>query len=654
MKFETTPRMCTYLLFFGVGDWEYIEKKTDEFVHRVVTTPGKTQYGEYALDFGLKCIEYGEKYTGVKYPMAKMDQIAVPDFAFGAMENYGAITYRENLLLVYPGITSSAGLERIAEVIAHETAHQWFGNLVSPEDWKYIWLNESFATLFGYEIADFYHPEWQIWEGFLAGETNGAFERDSLIETFPIELPGGDYVVKINPATAPIIYNKGASILQMVRGYLGIEKFKKGIHLFLTKHQFDTANSDDYWSAFEEATGDPISKIMKSWVHQPGYPVVEVKREGDKIKVNQRRFTFLPHDNDQVWMIPLTIACYSENEEPKVLHEIMEERSLEISIPQGTKVVKLNHEQAGFYRVKYEKKELEKLGELVSKKKLPLKDRFGLVSDMYSFLRSGDYSIDDYLGFLKYYENEDEYLPLTEINGSLVHAHDVIESRREEIRSIGRTIFGKVLKKIGYEPVEGEPHKIANLRGSLLWSAFYFGDEDVKNFALAKFEDKKEGKEVHPDILRIIMRIAAAVNADSYSWFIDKIESPDAAETEKINSLVAIASITDKEVLRKVLNYTLEKVPYKNKIYPIMVIGRNLAIVDEIWSWYQENLSTLEKMHPMHYEQVIIGVVSLGGLGREDEVRDFFTTYMEEKPQTADTIKMTLERLEINSRLRNS
>ncbi|MHA1332090.1 MAG: M1 family metallopeptidase, partial [Candidatus Hodarchaeales archaeon] len=425
VKFETTPKMCTYLLFFGVGDWEYIEKKSDNFVHRVVTTAGKTQYGEYALDFGLKCIEYGEKYTGVKYPISKMDQIAVPDFAFGAMENYGAITYRENLLLVYPGITSSAGLERIAEVIAHETAHQWFGNLVSPEDWKYIWLNESFATLFGFEIADFYHPEWQIWEEFLGGVTNGAFERDSLIETFPIELPGGDYIAKINPATAPIIYNKGASILQMVRGYLGVEKFKKGIHAFLTKHQFSTANSDDYWSAFEEATGDPIRKIMKSWVYQPGYPVVEVKRAGDKIKINQKRFTFLPHDNNQVWMIPLTIACYSGTGEPTIIHEIMEEETLEVSIPKDTKVFKVNYEQAGFYRVKYDKEELEKLGELISKKQLSVKDRFGLINDMYAFLRSGDYSIDDFLQFLKYYEDEDEYLPLVDMNVSLIHAYDV-------------------------------------------------------------------------------------------------------------------------------------------------------------------------------------------------------------------------------------
>ncbi|PWI46672.1 hypothetical protein CEE45_15710 [Candidatus Heimdallarchaeota archaeon B3_Heim] len=254
IKFKTTPKMSSYLLFFGIGDFEYLEASSEAIRYRIATTPGKTQFADYALDFGRKSIEFGEKYTGIKFPIDKLDQIAVPDFAFGAMENYAAITYRENILLVYPGITSKAGIERIAEVIAHEVAHQWFGNLVSPVDWKYIWLNESFATLFGYAIADYYHPEWQIWEGFLAGEVDSAFERDSLLETFPIELPGKGENTKITAATAPIIYSKGGAILQMIQGYLGEDKFKKGIQYFLNNHKFECVESSAYWQGIEEAT----------------------------------------------------------------------------------------------------------------------------------------------------------------------------------------------------------------------------------------------------------------------------------------------------------------------------------------------------------------------------------------------------------------
>ena len=313
IKFKTTPKMSSYLLFFGIGDFEYIESSSDSIRYRIATTPGKTQYAQYALDFGRKSVEYGEEYTGIKFPIDKMDQIAVSDFAFGAMENYAAITYRENLLLVYPGITSKAGLERIAEVIAHEVAHQWFGNLVSPLDWKYIWLNESFATLFGYAIADHYHPEWEIWEGFLAGDVDSAFERDSLIETFPIELPG-DKKIKITAANAPIIYSKGGAILQMIQGYLGEEKFKKGINHFLDGHQFECAESTAYWKGIEEATGSPIAEMMETWVYQPGYPIIEAMRSGNQVILSQRRFSFLPNDSTDTWMIPLTVSFYRETE----------------------------------------------------------------------------------------------------------------------------------------------------------------------------------------------------------------------------------------------------------------------------------------------------------------------------------------------------
>ncbi|MHA2330225.1 MAG: M1 family metallopeptidase, partial [Candidatus Hodarchaeales archaeon] len=355
IKFKTTPKMSSYLLFFGIGEFEYLESSSEAIRYRIATTPGKTRYAEYALDFGRKSIEFGEKYTGIPFPIDKLDQIAVPDFAFGAMENYAAITYRENILLVYPGITSKAGIERIAEVIAHEVAHQWFGNLVSPANWKYIWLNESFATLFGYAIADHYHPEWAIWETFLVDDVDSAFERDSLIETFPIELPGKDEVTKITAATAPIIYSKGGAILQMIQGYLGEEKFKKGIQYFLNKHKFECVESSAYWQGIENATGEPISDMMKTWIYQSGYPLLTVRKSGNHLSIEQSRFSYLPNSSENLWMIPLTITFYKEARLIETQRLVFNEKSMTISLPEGVTAYKLNFEQSGFYRVKYEK-----------------------------------------------------------------------------------------------------------------------------------------------------------------------------------------------------------------------------------------------------------------------------------------------------------
>ena len=220
--FEPSPKMSTYLVFFGMGAFEQAQSLEDHRV-RVVHLPGLAQTTGLGLDFGRQALVYCETYYDIAYPMNKMDLIAVPDFAFGAMENWGAITFRENLLLHFADLTSKAGVQRICEVIAHEIAHQWFGNLVTPEDWKYLWLNESFATYFGYGAVAHYYPQWEVWQQFLHNETATALVRDGLQDTFAIEIPGGEHVV-INSSTAPIIYNKGASILRMIEGYIFTRK----------------------------------------------------------------------------------------------------------------------------------------------------------------------------------------------------------------------------------------------------------------------------------------------------------------------------------------------------------------------------------------------------------------------------------------------
>jgi tricorn protease interacting factor F2/3 len=226
VTFDQTPKMSTYLVFFGIGEFEFIQDTKDPRV-RAVTLPGMESYAKFGLEFGRKSLAFSEAYYGIPYPLPKMDLIAIPDFAFGAMENWGAITFRENLLLHYPDITSKSGEERICEVIAHEIAHQWFGNLVTPSDWKYLWLNESFATYFGYGVVDHYYPQWETWQQFLYGQTGGAMARDALLENFAIEIPGGEHVV-INVSTAPIIYSKGGQYSETNQRIHRRRQFSKG------------------------------------------------------------------------------------------------------------------------------------------------------------------------------------------------------------------------------------------------------------------------------------------------------------------------------------------------------------------------------------------------------------------------------------------
>jgi aminopeptidase N len=438
ITFEQTPKMSTYLVFFGVGEFEFTLDEKDSRV-RVATLPGMKNYAQFGVEFGRKSLEFSETYYAIAYPLPKMDLIAIPDFAFGAMENWGAITFRENLLLHYPQITSKFGEERICEVIAHEIAHQWFGNLVTPSDWRFLWLNESFATYFGYGVVDYYYPKWDTWQQFLNGQTGSALVRDALHETFAIEIPGGEHVV-INASTAPIIYNKGGSILRQIEGYIGKDNFQKGLQHYLKTYEYGCADSQHLWQSFETVTQQPISAMMKSWIEQPGFPLITARRQENRLILSQRRFTYLPNDFDQKWLVPITISLFSKAGATRRVTTLLDKIEQEIDLDEDILAYKINDRQTGFYRVKYsDVKNLDELGNRVLEKSLPPEDRWGLENDFFARVKSGDASLEEYLQFISFYENEDAYLPLTGMASNLYSAYLVMgDSWRRRISSLAK------------------------------------------------------------------------------------------------------------------------------------------------------------------------------------------------------------------------
>jgi len=654
ITFQQTPKMSTYLLFFGVGEFEFIED-VGEVLVRIATMPGMTKHAIFGLEFGRKALEFCEDYYGMKYPLPKLDLIAIPDFAAGAMENWGAITFRENLLLHYPNVTSKAGEQRICEVIAHEIAHQWFGNLVTPSDWKYLWLNESFATYFGYGVVTHYYPDWDIWDQFLHGQTDKALERDALQETFPIELPGGEHVV-INPSTAPIIYDKGASILRHIEGYVGEIALKAGLRYYLKKHQYACTSSHHLWEAIEETSEKPVTRMMKSWIEQSGFPLVEVKRDANKLSLTQRRFTYLPKESDQLWVIPVTVRVLYDNGDAKTITSLLENRNMSIDIGGNALAYKINYGQTGFYRVRYhEKGDLYELGKRVLSKELPPEDRWGLQNDLYALVRRGDASVDDYLEFLSNYENEDAFLPLMSIAGNLFQAYLVLEgTQRRRVASVGKPLLEKVVSNIGYEPHTGEKHTASILRDHIMVHAVMYGSEDVAGFACGKFSALMSGKHIHPDIMKSTMQIGALYGtSETFTWFDQRLKSAK-SEHERINILIALGSFGGEALIEKTLEYILKEVPDRNKFIPIAYMASNPHAIPSLWEWYVSHVTTLEQFHPVHYERVIEAIVPVCGIGKEQQVKDFFEDYMRQKEKAKDVIKLSLEKLEINSRMRVS
>ena len=293
VKFGTTIKMSTYLVAFIVGPFEATDPvDVDGVPLRIIHPMGKGHLTSFALESGAFSLKYFTDYYGIPYPGEKLDLVAVPDFAFGAMENLGCVTFREVILLVDTERATQPELLRIADVIAHELAHMWFGDLVTMEWWNGIWLNEAFATFMAAMCTDAFNPEWRRWDQFSL-ERSAAFDVDSLQKTRPIE-----YEVK-SPADADgmfdlLTYEKGGSVLRMLEQHLGADRFREGIRHYLKKHEYGNTETSDLWDALEEVTGEPVRSTMDAWIYQRGYPLVNVKQcDGcDKTILTQNRFFY--------------------------------------------------------------------------------------------------------------------------------------------------------------------------------------------------------------------------------------------------------------------------------------------------------------------------------------------------------------------------
>jgi aminopeptidase N len=650
--FRRTPRMSTYLLFFGVGEFDFVQDEIDQRV-RAVTLPGLGSTTGVGLAFGRRALKFCEEYYGINYPLEKLDLIAVPEFAFGAMENWGAITFRENLLLHFPETTSAEGVARICEVIAHEIAHQWFGNLVTPSDWKYLWLNESFATYFGFGVVAHTYPDWGTWEQFLHTQTATAMARDGLQATFPIEIPGGEHVV-INSSTAPIIYNKGASMLRMIEGHIGAQRYQSGVRTYLQRHAYACAESRDLWEAFESAADLPITAMVQNWIGQPGYPLISVRRQGDGLQLGQERFTYLPARSDQTWMVPVTLASWTSSGERREQAFILEKAATTIDLPPEAVAYKLNAGQTGFYRVAYtDPADLEALGLLIKQGLLPYTDRWGLQNDLFALVKAGRLPLTAYLDFLGYYDGEDQYLPLVSMGSHLQYADNIIQGPvREKAVLAGAALSRRVLAQTGLDPADQEPHTRKTLRNQMLWQAAGWDVSGALDFGTARFEELTAGQGVHPDIARSVMQVGARQKgADALAWFRQRfLRSP--SEHERMNILAALTAFSRWELIEQALDFVLESVPPRNQFIPIATVTGNPVAAPRMWAWYRSHLDPLEAFHPLLYERVITGIVPTGGLGHEEEVREFFESYVRKRPNLKDAVELALENLEINSRLR--
>ena len=629
VTFHKTPKMSTYLLYLGIGRFEEDKNrhnKTELYTAAVVKPDGKIKTG-LAFEAAQKSLEFYEKYFGIPYDLPKLHLIAVPEFAYGAMENWGAITFRE-ILLHADKDTSTSTKKSIAEVIAHEIAHMWFGDLVTMKWWDDLWLNESFATFMAYKVVDWAYPQWKIWQDFVKNSTGGAMARDALNSTHPIEAKVRS-PEEIEELFDEISYGKGASILRMIEAYIGPDNFQKGVSKYLQQFRYSNASGSDLWNHLQQASGMDVSSVMEGWIGKVGYPVVRASLSSGKLVLEQERFLLSGAREKQTWPIPVTITV-----DNKTQQLMLDKEKADISVS-NPKSLKLNVDRVGFYRIDYRGPELQAL---VWSSKLSGLDRYGLANDAWAFLNASRVSWKEYQSLLGRFFEEEEYLPAFEVSERITNLFLIAPKK---VADLSRKYHRSQLKIL-----DGKRDENSSLLRGTITARLAILDDVYASEAGAKF---KELVAVEPDMKRSVI-IGYARSSNDYNGLIDRYKKSTTDE-DRLRYLEGLASFKRPDLVRRVQEFAMAGNVKRQDIGRglLQFATSNPDAHAVTWQWFRDNIEKLDKMYKgtATLSAYMRAYISIIGVGRVSDVEKLFR---EHKLAGADS---TLERLKIHDRLAN-
>lgn len=592
-QFETTPRMSSYLLAFVYGDMGYKEAKSkDGVLVRTYATPDNVQFTDFALDVAVKCLDFYNDYFGLPYPLEKCDLVALPDFASGAMENWGCITFREHCMLVDPKNTSLPTKQYVAMVVAHELAHQWFGNLVTMRWWTDLWLNEGFASWIEYMAIDELFPEWQMWTQFITDEQQGALRLDALDNTHPVEVPVR-HPDEIRSIFDVISYNKGASVIHMLHSYMGAQNFKDGLHHYLKKHAYGNTDTVDLWDSLAEVSGLPVQSFMNAWTSQPGFPVVKVDVTKEKVTATQERFNANPEQvKDAVisWPVPTETN-------PKLEPELLTKKQQTWKLP-SKGAFKLNAGQGGYYRTVYQPTHIKQLGEAVKAGEFEPLDRLGILADLFEAAKAGFCSSTDALEALSYYADEDNNAVWDVMAGGLGSIRSVMDDDhiRDDMKPYIRELVAKQLGRLGWEEESGEAYFDSLLRPTILGMASLAEEPAVVKEALKRFEAMKTPEDLPADLRGVVYGTAVRHGDQATFDKLLKIHNENTSSDERITLTAALTSFEDPAIIKQALAQIMtDAVRLQDAAYWIIYSFSNRHARKLTWEWLVQNWDWLEK-----------------------------------------------------------
>ena len=652
--FKKTPPMSTYYLAFIVGDLASIEQvSSDGTLVRIWATHGKESQGQFALTTSVKLLDYFNAYFGMPYPLDKLDHIAIPDFAAGAMENWGAITYREAALLFDENSSSATTKQRIAEIIAHEMAHMWFGDLVTMEWWDDLWLNDSFASWMGNKAIDALFPEWDMWTQFLLEDTNAGLVLDGLANSHSIEMPVHN-PSEIGELFDAISYSKGAAILRMLEVFLGEATFRSGVQAYLSSHQYGNARTEDLWNGLTLASEKPVSKIMNTWIKQPGFPVLEIGKgkKANVITIDQKRFLYSHIVGDELsgkWEIPLSV---DEAGSSKSL--LINNTKTPITITSPLEL-KINTGHVGFFRTNYFAEQWETLKVRIANKTLSVNDRLGIQNDAFALTKGGYLSPEIYLSLTESYKHESHVSVWESIAINLKWIEKLIYKTKYfgVFESFCQNLFIETGTSTGWDRSQGEGHLDSLLRSVLLARLAAYGHRETLNEGLIRYSQfLTDPSSLHPDLKDIVFGIATKQGSQAtFDQMIALYGNSDQHE-EKIRILRAMSMFSDKSLLEKTLGISLNQDLVRNQDVVSLVtsVANNNLGLTMAWDFVKNNWPEFDRRYGDGGFAIMRLVAMTGNFisSREaDDVKAFFDR--NPTPSAARTIKQSLERINLNA-----
>ncbi|XP_066591926.1 aminopeptidase N [Prorops nasuta] len=684
-NYETSVPMSTYLVAFIVSDFEMLQSEAKNF--RVWARKEAIEQSRYCLSIGPRILSFFEDYFKIKFPLPKMDMVALPDFAAGAMENWGLITYREATMLYQEGVSTNGNKKRVAEVVAHELAHQWFGNLVTPSWWSDLWLNEGFASYAEYIGMNAVEPSWKVLEQFVVHDLQNVFALDALESSHPISVEVG-HPDEINEIFDRISYNKGASIIRMMDHFLTTEVFKQGLTNYLTERAYQNAEQNDLWDALTKQAhksnalekGVTIKQIMDTWTLQTGFPVVTVSRQyrTGAAELTQERFTLrngtiVTYDEKQpLWWIPITYTSESQLNFNKTQPSYWMKAEKTITIndlgASSSQWVIFNVLETGYYRVNYDKTNWQLIIKQLNKenfRNIATINRAQLIDDALNLARAGKLDYSTALDVTSYLAHETEYLPWKAAFVGMGYFDSMLAKMPgyDKFRKHALKLLDNVYKQVGFKDSINDPQLTVFTRINVLNWACDFGHDDCVRNAVAQFQNWRttpnpnENNPISPNLKSVVYCTAIRVGGQTEWEFAWQRFLETNVGTEKDLLLHALGCTREAWILNRYLDWAVTENSGIRKQDVTLVFGAissNIIGQPLAFNYFRNNWARLREYFGTSLLTLTNIVKSTTrGINTKYELKDlleFATEHKDELGSATRTVQQAMEQAEANIR----